>query len=115
VTLADAPGGPAPRPHRSQADLARDLLRGQSLQLRHLEPGIARRALTPPRASGRLEAEHQPELAGGQPRRGELRDPLAEEVAQRAAALDRPLLRDAGRGEVRLAHDFGVLRELPPP
>src|SRR5207237_5339654 len=63
VVLGDAPDAPAPRPDRAQADLLRDLLRGQGLELAHLEPLPQRRAVAASEAGRRVAAEHDSELA----------------------------------------------------
>ncbi len=110
-----APHRPAPRPDRAETELFRDLFRGKRLQLRDLQPREQRRVLAPTRARRRVEAEHDPELARRDAHRGVRRDAVAEERPQRPAAGERALLRDARGGEVGLADDVRVVRDLPPP
>src|SRR5207237_6096878 len=90
VVLGDAPDAPAPRPDRAQADLLRDLLRGQGLQLGHLEPLPQRRAVAASEAGRRVEAEHDSDLAHRDARVRERGDPPPKDVAYVPAAGERP-------------------------
>ena len=78
---------PAPRPDRPQPELLGDLLGGERLQLRHLEPRAELGVLAAAGAGRRVEAEHDPELARRDAERRVRRDPLPEQRPQRPAAL----------------------------
>ena len=111
-----APHGPAPRPDGAETELFRDLFRGERLQLRDLEPREQPRVLAPARARRRVEAEHDPELARwGCPIAVYGATAVAEERPQRPAARERALPRDPRGGEVGLADDVRVVRDLTPP
>ena len=108
VVLGRAPDGPAPRPDRAQAELARDLLRGQRLQLRR--PGATRAAARaralPSRASCGSRAS-TPSLRVGMPTLVNSAMRWRKSVRSVRPPRTAPASQSAG-GEVRLAHDVRV-------
>ena len=116
VALLRRPRRPAPGPDARETHVARDLLRGEHLELRHLEPrprGL--QAFTAARSLRRVEPEHQRQPRGRDPDRDEVLGGAAEHLPQRPTALDGSELVDARRREVRLAHDCRDLGDAAPP
>ena len=107
---------PAPRPDRADAQLDRDLLGCERVELHELQPGVARlETLAAARARLRVEAEDQTEPLAEDAEAPEAPERPAHRRAQLAATEHRAERVDPRSGEVRLVDEVCRARELAPP